>query len=133
MKLLDRLRIYPRERRGDARGWLLKVIDGREDDLPVELGEFYVVMGRPGQVRASHYHPLASEWFTLLDGRATLLLADPATGERAELALSADEPVTVHVPGGIAHAFVASQEGFLLSAYADRRYDAADTIPYSFT
>lgn len=133
MSLLDRIRKYPRQRRGDERGWLLKVIDGHEVGLPAQTGEIYVVMGRPGQIRGAHYHPLASEWFTVLEGRAALLLADPATGERAEVALSADDPFTVHVPRGIAHAFVAAEEGLLLSAYADRLYDPADTIPYPFT
>jgi dTDP-4-dehydrorhamnose 3,5-epimerase-like enzyme len=136
MTLLDRLRIYPRPLRGDARGWLLKTLDGHEAHLPPALGENYVVMARPGQVRGGHFHPLAHEWFTLLQGRATLLLADPATGERAELALSMEAPVTVHVPAGVAHALRAEQAEdeppMLLSAYSDRRYDPADTIAYSF-
>ncbi len=136
MKLLDRIRLYPRQHRGDARGWLLKCIDGREAGLPAATGEFYVVMARLGQIRGGHFHPLAHEWFTLLQGRATLLLADPATGERAELPLTESEPVTVHVPAGIAHAFRAEQgEGeppMLLCAYSDRLYDPADTVPFSF-
>lgn len=136
MKLLDRIRIYPRQRRGDARGWLLKCIDGHEAWLPDRTGEVYVVMGKPGEIRGGHFHPLAQEWFTLLQGSATLLLADPATGERAELSLTDEQPVTVHVPAGIAHAFRAGQhEGelpMLLSAYSDRLYDPADTVPFSF-
>ena len=136
MSLRDRIRIYPRQLRGDARGWLLKCIDGHEDALPDATGEFYVVMGRPGQIRGGHFHPLAHEWFTLLQGRATLLLADPATGERAEIPLSMDEPVTIHVPAEIAHAFRADQREdeppMLLCAYSDRLYDPADTIPFAF-
>ena len=136
MKLLDRIRLYPRQRRGDARGWLLKCIDGHEAGLPAATGEFYVVMAQPGQIRGGHFHPLAQEWFTLLQGRATLLLADPATGERAEIALVADAPVTVHMPAGIAHAFRAEQgedePPMLLCAYSDRLYDPADTVPFSF-
>ena len=132
MKPLDRIRLYPRQRRGDARGWLLKCLDGAEDNLSPVIGEVYVVMAHPGEIRGGHYHPQAHEWFTLLQGRATLLLADPATGEREELPLSTEEPVTVHVPAGLAHAFRAEGEPMLLCAYSDRRYDPADTISWSF-
>ena len=136
MRLLDRITLYPRQHRGDSRGWLLKCIDGHEAELPAATGEFYVVMARPGQIRGGHFHPLAQEWFTLLQGRATLLLADPATNERAEIPLHADEPVTVHVPPGLAHAFRAEQRDdeppMLLCAYSDRLYDPADTVPFSF-
>jgi dTDP-4-dehydrorhamnose 3,5-epimerase-like enzyme len=137
MKVLDRIRIYPRQRRGDARGWLLKCIDGHESGLPAGTGEFYVVMGKPGQIRGGHFHPLAHEWFTLLQGRATLLLADPVTGERAELALAESDPVTIHVPAGLAHAFRAEQRDdeppMLVCAYSDRLYDPADTVAFPFT
>ena len=136
MKLLDRIALYPRQHRGDARGWLLKCIDGHEAGLPAATGEIYVVMARPGQIRGGHFHPLAQEWFTLLQGRATLLLADPQTNERAEIALTADAPATIHMPAGIAHAFRAeqgeSEPPMLLCAYSDRLYDPADTVPFSF-
>ena len=136
MKLLDRITLYPRQHRGDARGWLLKCIDGHEAGLPSATGEFYVVMARPGQIRGGHFHPLAQEWFTLLQGCATLLLADPQTNEHAEIALTADAPVTIHMPAGIAHAFRAeqgeSEPPMLLCAYSDRLYEPADTVPFSF-
>ena len=93
-------------------------------------------MARPGQIRGGHFHPLAQEWFTLLQGRATLLLADPRTNERAEIALAADAPVTIHMPAGVAHAFRAEQgedePPMLLCAYSDRFYVPADTVPFSF-
>ena len=132
MRLLDRIRLYPRLLGGDARGWLLKCLDGREVDLSPETGEVYVVMAHPGQIRGGHYHQQAHEWFTLLQGQATLLLADPATGERDELALSMDKAVTVHVPPGLAHAFRAEREPMLLCAYSDRQHDPMDTIPWPF-
>ena len=132
MTLLDRVRRYPRQLRSDARGWLLKCLDGSEAELSPLTGEVYVVMGHPGAIRGGHYHPLAHEWFTLLQGRVTLLLADPATGVRAELSLSLEQPLTVHVPSGVAHAFRAEDEPMLLCACSDRRYDPADTVPWSF-
>lgn len=127
MSLLNRIRTYPRQHRGDSRGWLLKLLDGSETGLPSAVGECYTVLGHPGAVRGGHYHPIANEWFTVVQGRATLLLADPSSGERASMELSGESPVTVHVPAGVAHAFQV-KEMMLLFSYADRRYDAADTV-----
>lgn len=132
MNDLDMVRVIPRTRREDARGWLLKVIVGTEPDLSATLGEVYLVMAQPGEVRGNHFHRRTSEWFTVVQGDAELALRDEATGERRLLPLSAAEPVTVHVPAGIAHAFRAvphSAEPMLLVAYADERYDAGDVFP----
>ena len=132
MSLIDRIRIYPRKAVSDQRGALLKVLCGSEPELRREIGEIYVVWGEPGQTRGGHYHPLTDEFFTLIEGQCRLLLADPGTGKRMELALQADEPCTVHVPKGIAHAFsnATGATRFLLVAYADRAYDPADTVRF---
>ncbi len=118
----------------DARGGLLKIL--MRQHLPEsarEFGEIYISWAEPGAVKANHYHEHTTEWFTLLRGRARLILLDPRTGERDEIALRADEPVVVMVPPGIAHALVnEGPEQAHLLAYADRPYDpdAPDTIPY---
>lgn len=134
MAIQQRIKIYPRQRRSDDRGWLLKVLDGGEADLPDQTGECYLVSAFAGKLRGAHFHRLAAEWFTVVAGSATLLLADPGTGERFELFLDSLEPVTVHVPAGIAHAFRvdSGSEQMLLVAYSDRRYDPQDTIQFSF-
>ena len=132
MSVLDGVRIIRRERRADPRGWLLKVVVGNEPGLGPELGEVYVVMAAPGEVRGNHHHERTAEWFTVIDGEADLLLRDVRTRERQTIRLRADEPTTVHVPPGIAHAFrnpPEARQPMLLIAYADRRYDPADTIP----
>jgi dTDP-4-dehydrorhamnose 3,5-epimerase-like enzyme len=133
MGLIDRVTIIPRKAIGDDRGMFLKLLDGGEAGLPPRVGEVYLTTAKPGQARGNHYHPACAEWFTIVQGEARLLLGDPASGERAELALSAAEPRTVHIPAGIAHVFVNSfdaSEDFLLIAYAAERYDPADTIPH---
>ena len=132
MNALDMVRVIPRVRRDDARGWLLKVVEGNEPDLSPTLGEVYLVLAQPGEVRGNHYHRRTSEWFTVVHGNAQLALRDEATGERRLLALSAAEPVTVHVPAGIAHAFRAVASGdepMMVVAYADLRYDPQDVFP----
>ena len=134
MSTLEQVRFIPRRRLDDAHGWFLKVIDGREEGLPAHTGEVYLTSALPGEARGDHYHPLCAEWFTLVSGRATLWLEAPDNGDRAHFDLDAGEPITVHVPAGIAHVFVNdadAREPFLLIAYAAELYDPADTVPFA--
>jgi dTDP-4-dehydrorhamnose 3,5-epimerase-like enzyme len=133
MRLIERLTIIPRRLIADERGWFVKVIDGGEAGIPPRTGEVYLTMAVPGQARGNHYHPQTDEWFTIVSGTARLLVADPVSGERAELALDAADPQTVHMPAGIAHVFVNPDDAagaFILVAYAANPYDPADTVPY---
>jgi dTDP-4-dehydrorhamnose 3,5-epimerase-like enzyme len=134
MNLLERIHVVERKFVRDARGALLKALRGDEAGLRREIGEIYVVWADAGQMRGGHYHPLTDEYFTVLEGCCRLLLADPVTGDRAELLLDAAVPHTIHVPKGIAHAFVGAvaNSRFQLLAYADRPYAPEDTIAYRF-
>jgi dTDP-4-dehydrorhamnose 3,5-epimerase-like enzyme len=132
MSRLSGVNVIPRRFKPDPRGWFLKVIDGTEAQLPAATGEVYLTLAVPGEVRGNHYHKETSEWFTVVQGRAQLSLLDPATGDRREMMLDASEPVTVYVPNGVAHAFKNpsdAPESMLLVAYADRLYEADDTVP----
>lgn len=132
MSTLADVRLIPRKRLDDPRGWFLKVLKGDEEGLPNQMGEIYLAVANPGEMRGSHYHIRASEWFTVVLGSALLHLLDPASGKRLELALSAVTPVTVFVPAGIGHAFVNlanATQPMMVIAYADQPYDPADTIP----
>ena len=133
MRALDRVAVIPRVFRGDGRGWLLKLMDGKEPTLSPAFGEIYMVMALPGHVRANHYHHKTSEWFTLVKGSAVLKLADPKSTDYREVFLRATDPQTIFVPAGIAHAFKnpeSSSDEFLLLAYADRPYDPSDTVAF---
>ncbi|HVU13443.1 MAG TPA: WxcM-like domain-containing protein [Phototrophicaceae bacterium] len=132
MSKLDEVQIIPRDLKADPRGWLLKVLTGTEDHLGSEIGEIYLTLAQPGQARGNHYHRKTQEWFTVVQGSATLILGDPESGARRELHLSADTPVTVYVPSGVSHVFVNAADAttpMLLVAYADQRYQPDDTIP----
>ena len=136
MSTLTDVRLIPRQRLEDPRGWFLKVLKGDEEGLPNQTGEIYLSVADPGEVRGSHYHPCTSEWFTVVLGSALLRLLDLVSGERQELALSAAAPVTVYVPAGIGHAFVnpaSETQQMMVIAYADRPYDPVDTIPLEWS
>jgi dTDP-4-dehydrorhamnose 3,5-epimerase-like enzyme len=132
MTLEEKIEIIPRKRLGDERGWFLKIIDGKERDLPNHTGEIYLVSAsQKGLARGNHYHNKAKEWFTLLSGEAELKLEDMQTHEKLSIVLKEETPQTVVVPPNVAHAFVNTNgESFMLLAYTDELYDPVDTIPY---
>ena len=135
MAELDDVLLISRQRRTDDRGWFLKVIDGGEKNLGAGACEVYLTAAIPGASRGGHYHRETNEWFTLVAGAATAILAKPSTGEENRMRLRASEPVTVYVPSGIAHVFVNDGESMqeaVIVAYADKRYDEDDTVPYAF-
>jgi dTDP-4-dehydrorhamnose 3,5-epimerase-like enzyme len=131
MSLKDKITIIERKKLGDRRGWFLKVINGREAGLPKHTGEIYLTHASGfNQVRGNHYHPKATEWFTLIEGQAELKLKDMKTEELYSIMLSEDIAQTIVIPPNIAHAFVnVKEEPFLLLAYTDELYNPSDTIP----
>ena len=131
MKLEDQIKIIPRKLIKDDRGWFLKAITGTEEHIPSHTGEIYFTCATPGQIKASHYHEVAQEWFTLITGRVILKLQDINTLEKVDIEMNADNPVTVYVPAFVAHTLVNSFDtDFILCAYTDVLFDPKDTIAY---
>lgn len=129
---IDGVKILNRRIIQDDRGWFLKAITGKEEGLPQHTGEVYLTMGKPGQMKGGHYHPLAVEWFTIIAGAATLKLEDVETHEKMVLKLCFEDAKTIFVPRNVAHAFYnESDKDFILLAYTDRLYDPSDTIAYN--
>lgn len=131
MSNIENVRIIPRKLISDSRGWFLKAITGQEDNLPPYTGEVYLTMGTPGQSKGGHYHPIANEWFTLIEGKALLKLNDIETGERKDIELSLEAAITVFIPHNVAHQIDnLGDNNFILLAYTDQLYDPSDTIAY---
>jgi dTDP-4-dehydrorhamnose 3,5-epimerase-like enzyme len=131
MKLQNKIKIYERKKISDSRGWFLKVIDGQELKLPDFTGEIYLISANPGKCRANHYHIEANEWFTLVKGKAKMIIEDIITKERVEINLDSENPKTVYVPCNIAHAFRNTvSEPYLLVTYTDKLFDPVDTVNY---
>lgn len=125
---------YERNKIEDQRGWFLKIITGKEVNLPNLTGEIYITSAKPHQMKGGHYHRLANEWFTVIKGSCLLKLEDLITKETLEFRLDSQNPITVYVPSGIAHAFfnISDSEDFILIAYSDQLFDKEDTIPFEF-
>lgn len=130
--LLERIRIVEQRRVRDGRGYLHKILTASQCGGHPPGGEVYVTAARPGQAKGNHFHRLMGEWFAVVEGRGTLELQDPVTGERESLALEADHPRTVFVPPGIAHAVVNQGDFDLVCvAWAERDHDPEDVFPWT--
>ncbi len=133
MALLERLKIIDREVLHDNRGWFLKVINGKEENLPNYTGEIYLTCAKKNQIKGGHYHEKANEWFTLVLGTCNLHLYDLESNETCIIPLDSVNPKSIYVPCGIAHTFVnTGKDDFLLLAYSDLLYDPSDTIMFDF-
>lgn len=132
MSQLNKVKVIPRRLICDERGWFLKAITGTEEGIPNHTGEVYLTMGRTGQNKGGHYHPEAVEWFTIVEGSATLKLEDIDTHERRDIEMSLEKAITVFIPNNVAHIVCSnSDKDFILLAYTDKLYDPNDTIAYA--
>lgn len=133
MSLVEKIIIYNRNKIEDHRGWFLKVINGKETNLPNRTGEIYITVATPNQSKGGHYHPVANEWFTLIKGECLLELVDIDLKETHTMSLSENDPKTVYVPNNIAHNFKnTGNKEFILLAYSDQLFDPIDTILFQF-
>lgn len=133
MRLNEKIKIIPRNKIVDERGWFYKVINGLEEGLPERTGEVYLTCGFPNKSKGGHYHLVANEWFTLIKGNCILKLVDVDSNENMEIEMSEDDHISIFVPSNIAHIFInKSVEDFLLLAYTDQIYYQSDTIPFDF-
>ncbi len=131
IKLQDKIQIIKRKKISDLRGWFLKVITGKESNLPAFTGEVYIISANMGECRANHYHKEAHEWFSLIKGEAEMILEDVHTREQIKIHLTERAPVTVYVPNYIAHAFKnIGNTPYILVTYTDKLFIPEDTIFY---
>lgn len=132
MSQIEKVQIIQRRLITDERGWFLKAVTGKEENIPHHTGEVYLTMGKSGQAKGGHYHPEAVEWFTLIQGTAVLKLEDIETHERRDIEMSLEKAITVFIPNNVAHIVVnKSEQDFILLAYTDKLYAPKDTIPYT--
>lgn len=132
MSLSTKIKIIPRRLIIDDRGWFLKVVDGKEENLPSYTGEVYLTSGKSNEAKGGHYHKKANEWFTLVTGECELKLVDILTGEKLTIYLSFEKAETIYIPNYIAHVFINNSiNDFILLAYSDQLFVPEDTIMFS--
>jgi dTDP-4-dehydrorhamnose 3,5-epimerase-like enzyme len=126
--------LIPRNKIPDSRGYFLKIMHGSETMADKQFGEIYLVKGEAGKSRANHFHEVATEWFTVIQGKVSLILEELCSGEQVSIYMDADMPVTVKVPPKVAHSLVGIDGAdYMLLAYSDKPYVPSDTIPYNIS
>lgn len=95
-------RIKNIEKHTDERGWLVEIL--RDDEIKEEIKQVYFSASKPGAIRGNHYHKRKVEWFSVVKGKAKLVLEDNESNKREELILSEDTPAIVKVSPNISHA-----------------------------
>jgi dTDP-4-dehydrorhamnose 3,5-epimerase len=124
-KILD---IIPYE---DSRGSLKKIL--MQSQLKAgHIEEVYLIYTGKGSVRGNHYHKFTLEYFTVVSGRAVIVLKDLSTGAVQELRISAHDNKIIMVPPGVAHAFKNErEEPLVILAVSTREYDKEDPDTYA--
>jgi len=90
------------EKHIDERGWLLEIL--RDDEIEEEIKQVYYSTSKPGIIRGNHFHKRKVEWFSVVKGKAKLILEDNESKKREELVLSDDEPTIVKITPNVSHA-----------------------------
>ena len=114
----------------DERGSVYEML--RLPDLAARHdGQLFVTTARSGQSKGHHYHSRKTEWFCVVAGSGEMVLEDVETGERDQIAVSADDPLVLKIEPGLAHALRNSGTTLLISiVYADETYDPLDEDTY---
>lgn len=89
------------EKHTDERGWLVEIL--RDDEIKEEIKQVYFSTSKPGVIRGNHYHKHKVEWFSVVKGKAKLVLEDNESKEREELILSDEEPAIVKITPNMSH------------------------------
>lgn len=130
----DLIRVFDLPVFKDHRGYLLKAVLN-EFVGESNFGEIYFVQSEPGIIRANHYHKIATEWFVVVAGSATLLLVDiKEPNSRVKYELSSENHKCVMIPPGIAHSLIAQgNQPMLMMALSDKPYNPLDTDTYTYS
>jgi dTDP-4-dehydrorhamnose 3,5-epimerase len=93
----------------DDRGWLTEIY--RRDEVDLSPAMSYVSLTLPGVVRGPHEHVYQSDYFIFIGpGNFKLYLWDRregsiTKGEKIEIEVGIDNPVSVLVPPGVVHGY----------------------------
>ncbi len=110
----------------DSRGSLKKILMHSQLEAG-SIEEVYLIYTCKGGVRGNHYHKITLEYFTVVSGRATIVLKNLATDLLQKLKVSAGDNKVIKVPPGVAHAFKNETEHpLIILAVSTREYNKLD-------
>lgn len=119
----------------DPRGFLVEYIKGPELEER-EFGQSYLATIKPNFTRGNHYHETKQEIFTIMSGKAKIILEDIKTKERKEIIIDSQKDKTlkrIKFGSFIAHAIKnISNDLVVVVSYNTKlyNYDAPDDKKY---
>ena len=118
------VRRIPLRRFDDERGWFAELM--RASALPKPVRQSNLVFSRRGVIRGLHYHERGQDdLFVCLRGNVRVVVLDRDTGETFTEDIGDDNPVSLYVPGHLAHGYEALTDCLFLY-HVTEEYDAAD-------
>ena len=128
---MKNVEIIDLNKKSDARGWFMEVIDHEGVSPHTKFGEVHVVMALPGKFRGNHYHKRKDEWLCVISGTANLVLENTTTGETQEVLLSEDQPKIAKIGPGVIHTVKnIGETNMVLFVYTSEKFnrDSPDTF-----
>ena len=114
----------PLARHEDDRGWFVELMRG--SSLPRPVRQSNLVFSRRGVVRGLHYHERGQDdLFVCLQGTVRVVVLDRQSGATFSEDIGDDNPVSIYVPGHLAHGYEALTDCLFLY-HVTEEYDAAD-------
>jgi dTDP-4-dehydrorhamnose 3,5-epimerase len=114
----------PLPRHEDERGWFTELM--RSSLLPQPVRQSNVVFSRRGVIRGLHFHERGQDdLFVCLQGTVRVVVLDRGSGETFTEDIGDDNPVSIYVPGHLAHGYEALTDCLFLY-HVTEEYDAAD-------
>lgn len=125
------VRVRPLHTHPDDRGTFTEIFR-REWGTGVDPIQWNVVRSQAGVLRGVHVHPTHDDYLIVIEGRATIGLADlrggsATEGERTTVELRGDDTASIVIPHGVAHGFLFHEPS--IHVYSVSHYwDLADEL-----
>ena len=122
--MIEGVELLPLRRHEDERGWFMELMRG--SSMPEPVRQSNLVFSRQGVIRGLHYHERGqSDLFACLSGMVRVVVLDRDSGEAFAVDIGDDNPVTVFIPGRLAHGYEALTDCLFLY-HVTREYDPDD-------
>jgi dTDP-4-dehydrorhamnose 3,5-epimerase len=122
--VIDGIQRFPLRRFDDERGWFTELM--RASRLPQLVRQSNLVFSREGVIRGLHYHERGqSDLFACVKGMVRVVVLDRDTGETFTEDIGDQNPVSIFIPGHLAHGYEALSDCLFLY-HVTEEYDPDD-------
>jgi dTDP-4-dehydrorhamnose 3,5-epimerase len=134
---IKKLRVIP-----DERGFLMEMLRS-DDEIFEKFGQVYVTACYPGVIKGWHYHCKQTDYFTVVNGMAKVVLYDgredsPTHGEINEFFMGNMNQILLKIPPLVMHGFkaIGTEPAYVINCPTEvYNYEQPDEyrLPYDTT